>query len=197
MLRVIVPVGTPRDDLGARRPARLIQPLRQIVHQRRFLVTRGRAPQLGIEAGKADPAGGSLGVQIANERIDDAADAPQAADRVSHLLGGRRSGSQTAIQIGELVDAALEVDRIEPASLDQPLHQLGLDLQGVAPAVVGFLAEHHHGLAADIADQAVQLNGGLGVQAASEGPLVNRMIARYSTRCSESEPNRNRYPGHA
>src|SRR4030095_13382502 len=67
------------------------------------------------------------------------------------------------------------------ALLDQPLHHLGLDLQGAATAMMGFLAEHHYGLAADIADQAGPLNGGLGVQAASQRLRVNRMFARHRT----------------
>jgi hypothetical protein len=116
-----------------------------------------------------------------DQRVDRGAAAPETPDRVSHLLGRGRPGRQTAIQVLELVDAALEIDPIESAARDQLLHELGFDFRRAATAVTGFLAEHHHGLVADVLDQPVELGRGCGLGAASAGRPPIRMFMRQGT----------------
>lgn len=96
-------------------------------------------------------------MEIPDERIDLAAAVPQTTNRVADLFRCGRPGGQAPTEVDELVDAALEVDRIETAALDEPLDHVRLGLDGPPAAVMPFFAQQHDAPGADIGDQFVEL----------------------------------------
>lgn len=102
--------------------------------------------------------------QEGRQRLRLARAEPQLARGVDDIVSGGDTLREAPFQFERGVDRRLEHDAAEAAALDQPLHQLDLDLQRASAAMVRVLAEQDDVPAADIADETVEFGGGAAVE---------------------------------